>query len=188
MINQDNSYHGNERAVSEELARTGTVAGARLATMIALAPAFIVTTGIGRYRLPLRITDYKVTPSVLMPDSLGTITITIKNTAASASISEKTGQLSPDNQARPKTTDINVNIENVQLEGNGIDVLSNDFERVGELGPGQSIHDHLLDPGPVKERDVLSLKSGLTRPVEGAQDTRSRSMSTPQSESRNRRS
>ena len=42
------------------------------------------------------ITDYKVTPSVLMPDSMGTITVTIKNTAASATISEKTGPLSSD--------------------------------------------------------------------------------------------
>lgn len=84
------------------------------------------------------ITDYKVTPSVLMPDSLGTITVTIKNTAASASISERTGPLSTDLAGTTKTTDINVYIENVHLEGNDIDVLSDDFERVGELGPGQS--------------------------------------------------
>lgn len=82
------------------------------------------------------ITDYEVTPSVLMPDSMGTITVTIKNTAASASVSESTG-LSHDNAGTTKTTDINVYIENVHLEGNGIEVSSNDFERVGDLGPGQ---------------------------------------------------
>ena len=85
------------------------------------------------------ITDYKVNPSVLMPDSLGTVTITIKNTAASASIIEKSGQLSDTTYAVEKTTDINVNIENVKLEGYGIEVLSKDFNRVGEIGPGQSI-------------------------------------------------
>jgi hypothetical protein len=85
------------------------------------------------------ITEYKVTPSVLMPDSMGTVTVTIKNTAASASISERTGPLSSDTAGTTKVTDINVYIENVHLEGNGIDVLSDDFERVGELGPGQSI-------------------------------------------------
>ena len=85
------------------------------------------------------ITDYKVTPSVLMPDSLGTITVTIRNTAASASVSERTGPLSPDNSGTTKVTDINVFIENVHLEGNDIEVLSEDFRRVGELGPGQSI-------------------------------------------------
>jgi len=85
------------------------------------------------------ITDYKVTPSVLMPDSQGTITVTIRNTAASASVSERTGPLSPDNSGTTKVTDINVFIENVHLEGNDIEVLSEDFKRVGELGPGQSI-------------------------------------------------
>jgi uncharacterized membrane protein len=85
------------------------------------------------------ITDYKVNPSVLMPDSIGTVTITIKNTASSASVSEKFGQLSDTTYATTKTTDINVNIENVHLEGNGITVLTNDFARVGEIGPGQSL-------------------------------------------------
>jgi len=84
------------------------------------------------------ITDYKVIPSVLMPDSMGTITVTIKNTASSASISERTGPLSSDMSGTTKVTDINVYIENVHLEGNGIDVLTEDFRRVGELGPGQS--------------------------------------------------
>jgi len=84
------------------------------------------------------ITDYKVTPSVLMPDSMGTMTVTIRNTAATASLSERTA-ISADTFGTTKTTDINVYIENIHLEGNGIDVLSNDFQRVGELGPGQSI-------------------------------------------------
>ena len=85
------------------------------------------------------ITDYTVNPSVLMPDSLGTVTITIKNTAETATVSEKSGQLSTVDYSTVKTTDINVNIENVHLEGNGIDVLTKDFARVGEIGPGQSI-------------------------------------------------
>jgi len=83
------------------------------------------------------ITDYKVSPSVLMPDSLGTIRVTIKNTASSASISESTS-LSSDNAGTTKTTDINVYIENVHLEENGIEVLTEDFDRIGDLGPGQS--------------------------------------------------
>ena len=107
--------------------------------------AFLVLFGMMIIILPpvnadtptVTITDYKVTPSVLMPDSMGTITVTIKNTAASASVSESTA-LSYDNAGTTKTTDINVYIENVHLEGNGIEVSSNDFERVGDLGPGQS--------------------------------------------------
>ncbi|MFA6225612.1 MAG: S-layer protein [Methanoregula sp.] len=86
------------------------------------------------------ITDYKVNPSVLMPDSFGTMTITVKNTAPSASVVQKIGQMSADTEYdTTKTMDINVNIESVRLEGNGIEVLSKAFDRVGEIGPGQSI-------------------------------------------------
>ena len=107
--------------------------------------AFLVLFGLMVIFLPpvqadtptVTITDYKVTPSVLMPDSPGTITVTIKNTATSASISERTA-ISTDTFGTTKTTDINVYIENIHLEGNGIEVLSDDFNRVGDLGPGQS--------------------------------------------------
>ena len=85
------------------------------------------------------ITNYTVSPSVLMPDSLGTVTVTIRNTANSATVSEKSGQATTADFNTVKTTDINVNIENVHLEGNGIDVVTKDFARVGEIGPGQSI-------------------------------------------------
>ena len=84
------------------------------------------------------IANYRVNPSVLMPDSLGTITITITNTATSATIQQNTGG-TPTDAATTKVTDINVNIENVHLEGKGIEVLTQDFDRVGEIGPGQSI-------------------------------------------------
>ncbi len=84
------------------------------------------------------ITDYKVTPSVLMPDSSGTITITVKNTATSASVVQKIGQMSDTAYDTTKTMDINVNIESIKLEGNGIKVLSKSFDRIGEIGPGQS--------------------------------------------------
>jgi hypothetical protein len=84
------------------------------------------------------ITNYRVNPSVLMPDSLGTIDITVTNTATSATIRENTGG-TPADAATTIVTDINVNIENVHLEGSGVDVLTQDFDRVGEIGPGQSI-------------------------------------------------
>ena len=108
--------------------------------------AFLVLFGLMIIFIPpvqadtptVTITEYKVTPSVLMPDSLGTITVTLKNTASSASISERTGALSSDTSGTTKTTDINVYIENVHLEENGIDVLTEDFDRIGDLGPGQS--------------------------------------------------
>jgi len=85
------------------------------------------------------ITDYTVTPAVLMPGDMGTVTLTIKNTAQSASEKENTGIVSGGTFASTKSTDINVFIENVHLEENGIGVLTEDVERLGELGPGQSI-------------------------------------------------
>jgi hypothetical protein len=106
--------------------------------IIALLSAIVVPVSAAG-EPTVTITDYKVTPSVLMPDSLGTITIILKNTATSASVSEKSGQLSDSTYAVVKTTDINVNIENVKLEGHGIEVLSKAFDRVGEIGPGQSL-------------------------------------------------
>lgn len=86
----------------------------------------------------VQISEYQVHPSIMMPDSLGTITIVVKNTASSASLKENAGVVAND-FTTTKVTDINVNIENVQLEGKGILVLSKDFEHVGEIGPGQSI-------------------------------------------------
>jgi hypothetical protein len=84
------------------------------------------------------ITEYQVNPAVMMPDDLGTITVIIKNTANSATQTENSG-LYTNEFTTTRITDINVNIESVQLEGNGIKVVSRDFDRVGEIGPGQSI-------------------------------------------------
>ena len=84
------------------------------------------------------ISNYRVTPSVLMPDTLGMITITVTNTATSASLQESIG-ITPADAATTLVRDINVNIENVHLEGSGVEVLTQDFDRVGEIGPGQSI-------------------------------------------------
>ncbi len=107
--------------------------------IIALMSAIVVPVS-AESAPTVTITDYKVNPSVLMPDSLGTITVTITNTAASASIIEKSGQIKDTaGFTVEKTTDINVNLENVKLEGYGIEVLSKAFDRVGEIGPGQSI-------------------------------------------------
>ena len=85
------------------------------------------------------VTDYKVSPSVLLPGSAGTIAITVKNTASSASVSQKSGKLAADDYSVVTTTDITVNIEHIHLEGNGLTVQTKDFDRVGALGPGQAI-------------------------------------------------
>ncbi|MDD1689241.1 MAG: S-layer protein [Methanoregula sp.] len=96
------------------------------------------------------VTEYSVTPAVLLPGDQGTITLTLKNTADSASVKENTGITSGGTFANTKSTDINVYIENVHLEENGIEVLTDDFDRLGELGPGQSFPVTFVIRAPAK--------------------------------------
>jgi hypothetical protein len=131
----ENTKEGTYSPVTRAIVMKWTIP---ILVIIALLSAIVVPVS-AEGEPTVTITDYKVNPSVLMPGSLGTVTVTIKNTASSASVSEKSGQLSDTTYATVKTTDINVNIENVKLEGYGIEVLSKDFDRIGEIGPGQSI-------------------------------------------------
>lgn len=107
------------------------------------------------------VTDYTVTPAVLMPGDIGTIVLTITNTASSASEKENTGIVSGGTFESTKSTDINVFIENVHLEENGIDVLTDDFDRLGELGPGQSVPVTFLIRAPA--RSGIYFPGGMDR-------------------------
>jgi hypothetical protein len=84
------------------------------------------------------VTNYTITPSIMMPGDTGTITVTLRNTANTATSSQVSGPIASD-KSNQVTTDINIFIQNVHLEGDGIKVLSSDFQRVGAIGPGQSI-------------------------------------------------
>ncbi len=64
-----------------------------------------------------------------------------------------------------------MNLENVKLEGYGIKVLSSDFDRVGAIGPGQSIQFTLSIPGPAK--------SGIYYPVVWIDTTGGKSVKYP---------
>ena len=84
------------------------------------------------------IDNYQVTPPVLMPGDMGILEITIKNTASSATIEEATG-IYEGKFITTKSTDINVFIEKAGIEGNGIIVIGSNFQRIGDIGPGQTI-------------------------------------------------
>lgn len=129
MIIYHNNRNGNMRIL-----RTIITLGVLFALVVAIIPAVQATDAP-----TVTITDYTVSPSVLMPDSLGTITVTLKNTASSASTTEKSGKLAPDDYSVITTADITVNIDTVHLEGNGLKVLTKDYDKAGSLGPGQSI-------------------------------------------------
>jgi hypothetical protein len=97
----------------------------------------------------VQVSEYHVSPSVMMPDSLGTISVVLKNTATTAQQKENSGVVASD-FTTSTTTDINVNIENVRLEGKGLTVISQDFDHVGAIGPGQSIQITFTVRAPVK--------------------------------------
>jgi hypothetical protein len=94
------------------------------------------------------VAEFKVTPSVLQPGDIGTITATIKNTASIANIRENIQSAGSETIT---STDINVNIESVQLESKDVEVISGNYKQVGELGPGQSIPITFLIRAPSKD-------------------------------------
>ena len=119
---------------------TAVRTGWQMYGLIVLAILFaVIVTPAAATDPTVIISDYSVTPAVLMPGDMGTVSLTIKNTAQAASEKENTGIVSGGTFANTKSTDINVFIENVHLEENGIEVLTEDIKRIGELGPGQSI-------------------------------------------------
>ncbi|GEM_PF-99987 len=94
------------------------------------------------------ITDYQVYPDVLMPGDVGTITITIKNTATTATQTDTT--IYTPVGTTTTTKNINADIESVYLLGNGIEVISGDYGNPGELGLGQSTTITFAIKAPVK--------------------------------------
>ena len=97
------------------------------------------------------VADYIVSPAVLQPGDVGTITATIRNTAASANIRENTGIQTGGTFENTKVTDIGVNIESVQLNSKDVEVISGNYKQVGAIGPGQSIPITFLIRAPAKD-------------------------------------
>jgi hypothetical protein len=96
------------------------------------------------------VSNYQTSPAIFMPGDTGTLTVIISNTAQNAKVQENTGIVSG-GFTTTKSTDINLFIENVHLEGNGITVKSQDFDRLGEIGPGQSVPVTFLIEAPDKD-------------------------------------
>jgi hypothetical protein len=106
-----------------------------LVLLVALVPAIAV--GV---EPTVIISTYAVTPDVLQPGDVGTITVTLTSTATAASRTETIVETGPGGAQETTTTDTQINafVEDVTLQGNGVDVLTGSFQSVGEIGPGQS--------------------------------------------------
>jgi hypothetical protein len=121
----------------------------RISVLAAIAIVLVVIAPVTG-EPTVTISDYVVAPQVLMPGDLGTVTVTLKNTASTASFTERTGPVSPDTSGSTTVTDINVYIEKAHLEGNGIEVVGESYQRIGDLGPGQTIPITFLIRAPAK--------------------------------------
>lgn len=82
------------------------------------------------------ISSYRIQPEVVMPGENALITVTVTNTAQKASL---TTTEAGTGQSATKIQDINAYLSDVDLYGDGLEVESGDYERIGEIGPGQSV-------------------------------------------------
>jgi hypothetical protein len=111
-----------------------------LVSLALLLAAIPLAADAGAQDPTVAITNYQVTPSILLPGDQGTITITLKNTAGTASTTESFVQNSVSGTTTTTTTmDMTVLVESVYLYGKGVEVIEGNYQQVGALGPGQSM-------------------------------------------------
>lgn len=97
------------------------------------------------------VADYTISPPVLQPGDVGTITAIIRNTASTASLKENTGIQSGGTFENTRSIDIGVNIESIRLETTEMEIISGNYKRVGVIGPGQSIPITFLVRAPARD-------------------------------------
>ena len=121
-----------------------------LICVLIFAACLGVTVPAGASTPTVTISDFNVTPSVLLPGATGTISFTVMSTDQSARSQESTGIVG-NAFANTQDTAINVFIRNIHVEGNGVIILTKDFDRVGDIGPGQRIPITLLIQAPDRD-------------------------------------
>jgi hypothetical protein len=116
-----------------------------------IAAFFLLAIPVSAEGPTVMVADYTITPAVLQPGDIGTITAIIRNTASSSTNRENTGIQSGGTFASTKDTDIGVNIESVQLDSRDVEVISGNYKRIGAIGPGQSVPITFLIRAPAKD-------------------------------------
>lgn len=84
------------------------------------------------------VSDYTVTPPVLMPGDEGTITVVLTSTATMATGSGLNVRVDTGGVNASQDTPGSAYIENVLLHSREIEVLSGSYQDIGDIGPGQS--------------------------------------------------
>jgi hypothetical protein len=94
------------------------------------------------------LTGYDVTPAVLMPGDRGLITVSLTNTAQSATKTESSTFGNFPSSTITTTQHINPIIDSVFLSGGDIEVVGGNAQFEGELGPGQTVNLTFLIEAP----------------------------------------
>ncbi|MDD4253333.1 MAG: S-layer protein, partial [Methanoculleus horonobensis] len=86
------------------------------------------------------VSNFTVTPAVLMPGDEGTIAVVLTSTAPSAAGSPINIRLDPGTGETNTSTETEENayIESVLLASTDVEVMTGSFQDIGEIGPGQS--------------------------------------------------
>jgi len=121
------------------------VAACMIALMIAVPPARAESD-----QPTVFIERYTVTPQVLAPGDHGTVAVVIKNTASTATLQESSGIVGG-SFTTVKSVDIPTQIDAIGMDGNGITVISETYQRFGSIGPGQSATVTFAIQAPLEE-------------------------------------
>jgi hypothetical protein len=122
------------------------VAACMLILMVAVPPASAESDAPTVF-----VENYTISPQVLAPGDYGTLTVVIRNTAGTATLRESSGIISGGEFTTVKSVDIPTQIDTISLQGNGITVISNSYQRFGSIGPGQSAAVTFAFKAPAKE-------------------------------------
>lgn len=100
--------------------------------MVMLIAGFMVVPvfGEGGGNNPAMVTSYNVSPSVLSPDGFGVITVEIRQIGRTA-MSEK---YTTGGNTITMSWDDTLYIDHIDLEGNGLELISPEYDRIGEIG------------------------------------------------------
>lgn len=116
-----------------------------------IVPLFLLLVSPGIQAEPtVLVTDYSITPETFTPGDVGTITVTLTNTASQASkTSSSPGVPGLSTQSETVTIPVNAFIESAILKTKDFEILSGWYDRVGDIGPGQSTTLTFLVRAPV---------------------------------------
>jgi hypothetical protein len=118
---------------------------------ILLCTCLLLTAGLGTALAEeptVILTGYEVIPAILMPGDRGLITVSLTNTAQSATRTESSTSGILQLNTVMTTKNINPTIQSVYLSGGDITVVGGNAQFEGDLGPGQTVNLSFLIEAP----------------------------------------